>query len=288
MRSNIKYHEGLSHREGSRFILSEEDKQKYRQKGYLVLPGVIQEHEIREIEIIYDKFLNGEIKYMERDLCDMSGTYDDKFEDYSLVNAMLPRLYYPSIQGNIYEQITESIAKQLIGSDIGIDYDQFLTKKPSKPNAAFAWHQDMGYWPMSTPDYRTTTFSLAITDANRENGCLRCIPGSHLDEKLLDHMPGRENERDKNHRDKSHLMVLEPATGTQVDYLPVKRGGITIHNEWIVHGSTGNKSPDWRKTYVLAYRSLATIEHERELGFTHSHNDNIDIKTLRSKELVSL
>ena len=38
------------------------------------------------------------------------------------------------------------------------DYDQFLTKKPGKSDAVFAWHQDMAYWPPTslTPGLATT------------------------------------------------------------------------------------------------------------------------------------
>jgi hypothetical protein len=61
---------------------------------------------------------------------------------------------------------------------------------------------------------------------------------------------------------------------------PVRRGDVTVHDEWVVHGSGGNPSPRWRKTYVVAYRSLETIAYERSIGFTHSHNDVVHWKTL--------
>jgi hypothetical protein len=51
---------------------------------------------------------------------------------------------------------------------------------------------------------------------------------------------------------------------------------MTIHDERIVHGSDGNQSEEWRKTYVAAFRDIKTIEEERAMGFTHSHNDKVD------------
>jgi hypothetical protein len=61
--------------------------------------------------------------------------------------------------------------------------------------------------------------------------------------------------------------------------LPLRRGDITVHNERIVHGSPGNRSDGWRRTYVIAHRSRRTVEYERSIGFTHSHNDVISWKT---------
>ena len=38
----------------------------------------------------------------------------------------------------------------------------------------------------------------------------------------------------------------------------------------------GNNSDKWRKTYIIAFRDSETIKKEREIGFTHSHNDQVD------------
>jgi hypothetical protein len=36
-------------------------------------------------------FIGGEVPDMGRDFCDMSGPYDRAVEDFSLINAVLPR-----------------------------------------------------------------------------------------------------------------------------------------------------------------------------------------------------
>ena len=56
--------------------------------------------------------------------------------------------------------------------------------------------------------------------------------------------------------------------------LPVERGGCTVHEEWIVHGSGGNASTRPRKTYVVAFRDEKMIDYERKHGFNHSYNDD--------------
>ena len=57
---------------------------------------------------------------------------------------------------------------------------------------------------------------------------------------------------------------------------PVPRGGVTLHDEWVVHGSPGNRSPNHRRTYVIAFRTAAIVAAERAAGFTHSHNDEVN------------
>jgi hypothetical protein len=70
--------------------------------------------------------------------------------------------------------------------------------------------------------------------------------------------------------------VIERKPTDEVVYLPVKRGSVTIHDERIVHGSAGNLSKEWRKTYVMAFRDAETVRQERAMGFTHSHNDKVN------------
>lgn len=54
------------------------------------------------------------------------------FQDWRLVNAMLPREYHPPLQNNVLETRALSIAQQLLGEDMALDYDQFLCKRPSR------------------------------------------------------------------------------------------------------------------------------------------------------------
>lgn len=254
-------------------MLTEDQISHFRSKGYVHIPNVLTEDEVRSIEVFYDRFMRNEVAGMGRDFCDMSGPYDREFGDFALVNAMLPRVYVPELQGNAFEEISQSIAAQLIGDDILLDYDQFLAKKPNRPGAQFAWHQDQGYWPVGTPDTRTATCSLAIDDSLLSNGCIRFIPDSGSEKKLRLHRSAQST------RDEGHTLVVDVDDSEPVEHVEVKRGGITVHDEWVVHGSGGNPSDHWRRTYVIAYRSRATVEHERAMGFTHSHNDTVNWET---------
>ncbi len=261
-------------RDGDAYWLTAAEIEQYRSNGYVTLRDVVTEAELTALEPTFDTFMRGEVFGMERDFCDMSGPADRRFEDFSLVNAMLPRRYQPDLQGNIYERRCAAIARQLIGDDATLDYDQFLAKRPAKPDAQFSWHQDLGYWPTGCDVQRTTTCSLALDDADSENGCLRVVPGSHRGP-LRPHRP-----LNKSGDNTFEILTITLDPGEPVVELPVKRGDITVHDEMIVHGSGGNQSPTrWRRTYIAAFRAQACVDFERSVGFTHSHNDKIEWQT---------
>jgi hypothetical protein len=265
-------------RQGDEYVLTAEQVASYEADGYLVLPDVVTEEELSLLEPTFQRFIEGRVAGMGRDFCDMSGPYGRAFEDFNLVNAVLPRVYEPALADNVFERRATSIARQLIAPDIALDYDQFLAKRPRRPQAVFSWHQDLGYWPAGTPDTRTVTCSLALDDATTENGCLQVVPGSHLEARLRPHRPAAWTTSPEL-RAEAHTLTVELTPADRLVSLPVPRGGITVHNERIVHGSAGNHTDGWRRTYVLAHRSRQTVAYERSIGFTHSHNDTINWKT---------
>ena len=260
------------------YLLSAEQVASYQREGYLVLADVVTESELRVLESPFQRFIEGRVSGMGRDFCDMSGPYGRAFEDFNLINAVLPRVYDPSLVDNVFERRAAAIARKLIGDDIRLDYDQFLAKRPKRTRAVFAWHQDLGYWPTGTPDTRTVTCSLALDDATLENGCLQVVPGSHREAELRPHRPSAWSSSPEL-RAEAHTLTVELDPADAIVPLPVRRGSITVHNERIVHGSPGNTTDGWRRTYVVAFRSQQTVEYERRIGFTHSHNDSINWKT---------
>lgn len=122
-----------------------------------------------------------------------------------------------------------------------------------------------------TPDTRTITFSLAFDTTTIENGCIRYIPYSGLSKTLRVH---NSIAKDRN---EGHAIGIDVDEQTEnIEYAKVPRLSASIHDEWVVHGSSGNNSPNSRRTYVMAFRTLATVKTERAAGFTHSHNDKVN------------
>jgi len=262
------------------YIIDPKKIEDFKENGYTTLENVLTE-EVQEIEKIYDRFMNREIKVPGKDFCDMSKPFDTPFEEYSIINCMLPTKYYPPLKGNVYEKIVQSISEQVYpDADMTQDYDQLLNKRPQKEDAIFGWHQDMAYWPTKklTPDTRTITFSLAIDSTTQENGCLKFVPKSGLSQTLRNHKPLHSS------REEGHAVEVEMFSNDTIQSAMITRGSLTLHDEYVVHGSGGNDSNGDRRTYVIAFRPLQTVKKERSLGFTHSHNDETNWDTFKDLE----
>lgn len=257
----------MGHREGNRYVVEPAEVEAFRRDGYVHLPGVMSEDEMVDIEAVYDRFLRGEIPVAGRDFNDMTtGEHGGDPSGYAIVNVMVPRRYLPEWQGNLFELRAQTIAEQLCGEGMVIDFDQLLAKHPGRDDAVFGWHQDQAYW-IDTDDRRTATCWLAVDDSTVDNGCMQFLPGSQ-------HEPVRPHRPLHGDRSASHTLVTDLRPTDVMVPVPIRRGDITVHSEGVLHGSGGNSTNDsWRRAYIVALRSEDTVRRERELGFTHSHND---------------
>jgi len=258
---------GESRRVGGTYIVTDADRAAFRRDGYVHLPAVMSEEEMADIEAVYDRFLRGEIPVAGKDFNDMTtGEHGTDAAGYAVINVMVPRRYLPEWQGNLFEQRAASIAEQLCGEGMTIDFDQLLAKSPGRTDAVFGWHQDQAYW-IDTDDRRTATCWLAVDDSTVENGCMQFLPGSHLE-------PVRPHRPLHGDRSASHTLVTDLRPDDVLRPVPIRRGDITVHNEGVLHGSGGNTSAtSYRRAYIVALRSTTTVAEERRRGFTHSHND---------------
>ena len=262
-----------------RYVVAATDVAAFARDGYVHLPQVLTAAELAAFEPWYDKFLTGELRPEGKDLCDMSGAVDRTPDQYTVYNAMLPRRYSKEFlaESQLYAERCADITRQLQGEGMVIDYNQILAKRPQSGDAVFPWHQDMAYWPPCEADPRTATCWLAMDDSTRENGCMRFIPGSHR-QPLRRHRPvllGKGKARLD--AESSHALMTDvDEEGEGARYVEIRRGDITVHNELVVHGSGPNLSDGWRRAYVLALRSQRAHDEERAIGFTHSHNDDVN------------
>ncbi len=253
------------------YLVSPEEIAAFARDGYVYLKHVLSEDEMDDITGVYDTFLRQEIPVEDKDFNDMTtGSFAGDPNGYAVVNVMLPRKYYPAWQGNVFERRAASIARQLCGEGMVIDFDQLLAKHPGREDAVFGWHQDQAYW-IGTDDRRTATCWLAVDDSTLANGCMQFLPGSHLE-------PIRPHRPLHGERSASHTLVTDLRDDDVLRPAEIRRGDITVHNEGVLHGSGGNNTTgSWRRAYIVAFRSSTTVEIERARGFTHSHNDHVDV-----------
>lgn len=131
-----------------KYVLPVDARAKFLRDGWAVLPNFLSLAELAPISSVYDEFMSGALYKRrgvdpKRDFCDMSQPFTTPFEQWQIVNAMLPRFYEPALVGNIYEQRAADVAAQLFtDTQMVLDYDQLLNKRPKTTKGIFAWHQD--------------------------------------------------------------------------------------------------------------------------------------------------
>ena len=138
-------------------------------------------------------------------------------------------------------------ASQLLGGSVRFWHDQLFCK-PAHHGGVVAWHQDYSYWTRTEPMSHLTCW-IALDDADRHNGCLYYIPGSHR-WKLLPRtgLTGNMDEI---------MTVLTPEQKQAFQPIPIelKRGQCTFHHPLMVHGSFENRSARPRRaTLINAFR----------------------------------
>jgi ectoine hydroxylase-related dioxygenase (phytanoyl-CoA dioxygenase family) len=109
------------------------------------------------------------------------------------------------------------------------------------------WHQDAQYWPLQ-PQNAVTVF-IAFTECDRENGCLRVVPGTHREARLSHHVSqdarySLPQEIDAGAFDLSRAVDLE-----------LKAGEISLHHDGLVHGSDANLSERPRIGFTMRFSS---------------------------------
>src|SRR5262245_45397623 len=150
--------------------------------------------------------------------------------------------------GPVYDLLTHprivAVVRDLLGNDV-IGWGSHYFCKLPRDGKTVPWHQDASYWPL-TPS-KTATVWLAIDDADRANGGMRVIPGSHH----FGHLTYRMTET----VDQAVLnQEVENADryGKPVD-IELKAGEISVHSDLLLHGSDANESDRRRCGLTLRY-----------------------------------
>ncbi len=69
------------------------------------------------------------------------------------------------------------LVEAMIGPDILLYNCTYIIKEPHSPSHV-SWHQDLTYWGLSHDDQVSMWLALSIADD--VSGCMRMIPGSHM------------------------------------------------------------------------------------------------------------
>ena len=216
-------------------MLTSEEIKKYKEEGYLIPNFQMPDKDLLEIEELHDSLVKKFPKF--RNYCPAILLHDERFLKYCFNEKIL------------------NIIEQLIGKNFALWNSSFFAK-PALNGYATPWHQDGQYWPIRP--LATCSVWLAIDDATSKNGCLKFIKGSHKDKKLKKHKINKSEKLTLN----QELLKSEYIEKNSVD-LVLKRGQISLHDVYMVHGSEENKSPKSRRAMTMRFMPTTSIFDHR-------------------------
>ena len=233
-------------------MLSENEVKKYNEDGYLIPNFTMPEKDLLEIEELHSSLVKKFPKF--RNYCPAVLLHDERFLKYCLNNEIL------------------NIVEQLIGKNFAIWNSSFFAK-PAFNGYATPWHQDGQYWPIRP--LATCSVWLAIDDATSENGCLKFIKGSHKNKKLKKHKINKSDKLTLN----QELLKSEYIEENSVNLI-LKRGQISLHDVYMVHGSEENKSSNSRRAMTMRFMPTKSVfDH----GFVFNKRDFLITKIYQAR-----
>ena len=131
--------------------------------------------------------------------------------------------------------------EDLIGRDILAAGTTLFIKDPEKKSFV-SWHQDAKYQGFKPHNFVTAW--VAITDSNKDNGCMLMWPGSHSE--IKDH---NDTFDENNILTRGQTVPNVPIHETVP--IELKAGQMSLHHPLIVHGSGENKTNDRRIGFVI-------------------------------------
>ena len=143
--------------------------------------------------------------------------------------------------------------------DEGVPVCHFHTKlmqKEPKVGGAWEWHQDYGYWykdQFMFPDQMISVM-VALTPANKENGCLQVIRGSHK--------MGRVNHGFAGEQVGADAAMVENALKTmELVYCELDPGDALFFHSNLLHRSEANLSDRPRWSLISCYNLASNIAY---------------------------
>lgn len=142
-------------------------------------------------------------------------------------------------------RFTAPIRDLLAAPDVSL-FTEKLNLKRARVGGAIVLHQDYPYWVESSEDPAAiATAVLFLDDADRENGCLEVVPGSHL---------GGVREGKTARGFGKFEMDPQAAEAAQLVALEVPAGSVVFFGSLLVHRSTPNRSPQDRRALLFSYQ----------------------------------
>jgi len=219
----------------------------YHKDGCLVVKDFLSKEEVKKLQDI--AFEDGVMRKHAFDLNDQTGKktkltlwYKPGNDTYGLLTRS--------------NRIIASVHELMDGDSPVCHFHSKLMQKEPKVGGAWEWHQDYGYWYKNEflfPEQMMSVM-IAITDANKANGCLQVIKGSHKMGRIEHGFAGEQVGASQHYVDLA-LKTME------LVYVEIKAGDALFFHSNILHRSEANTSDTARWSLIAVYNRSANVPY---------------------------
>lgn len=177
-----------------------------------------------------------------------------------------------------------NIVEKIIGPNI-MCWNSIIFYKKQKSKNFVGWHEDKSFW--NLPNDKVVTVSLALTNSNKENGCLKFLKNRRDIKYEFD-------KKENNMLARGQNAILKE--NEEFEYAELKPGECSIFRQDVIHGSGPNNSHKERVLFAIRYistdnislkdnhKSSTLVRGEDKFNFyTHEPSPNLDFDKV-SKE----
>lgn len=225
----------------------------YQRDGYVIIRELFSSE---EVELLLETYKNDKL------IKESSINVDDN----SGLNTKLT-LWYNS-GDDIYgafsrsERVANGL-EMILGDKPALYHTKFMQKEP-KIGGAWEWHQDYGYWydnGFLFPEMLSVM--VAVTKANRENGCLQVLKGSHNIGRINHGSTGKQIGADMKR-------VNAAKEKMELVYVELEPGDTVFFHGNLLHTSDSNTSDNARFSLISAYNLASNKSFMNEPESSHT------------------
>jgi phytanoyl-CoA hydroxylase len=254
--------------------LTPEQVAAYNRDGYVIVKNFLTQQEIKKLYEIATE--DDTLRRHAFDLNDQSGK-----------KTKLTLWYTPG--DDAYGLLTKSrrmvnAVDQLMDGDAPVcHFHSKLMQKEPKVGGAWEWHQDYGYWYKNEflfPDQMTSVM-IAITEANKENGCLQVIKGTHKMGRVEHGFAGEQVGASQRYVDLA-LKTME------LVYVELQPGDALFFHPNLLHRSEANLSQHSRWSLICCYNRSSNVPYNEPSQSSTIPLNVVDDAALLQKETGGL
>lgn len=221
----------ISHKGPFNFLTAEQGA-AYDRDGFFLVRDALTRDEIAAITAAVDP--------LEQEFEDILRTQENGERFISKVDSITFAPHFvtksPEVKAFARHPVLARIARDLLGDNVRLYWDQAVYKKPGNPRP-FPYHQDNGYNFVEPQIYLTCW--IPLVDVDEENGCPWVVPGLHRLGTLTHKTVALGYE----------LFVDHPEEVA----IPAKAGDIVVFSSLTPHKTGPNLTDETRKAYILQY-----------------------------------